>query len=274
MGMRHSITALLIGLWFSTSASADVRIFWLYQQADDWAPFQLHWQQLSNQTLIRADSADKADIAVLESPDGQLKLPAGLPVLFRACSRYEQDWRDPHAPVKRPVVRMWREPSPHQFLTAIRRQFPDRHLTGIVLGAQSARMHRLWQQSTASGTTLKPLFVRQGELPARVFSMLIEHVDSALLLRQDFLDDGTASILLHQALQHGVPVFTDHPDWLRIGATASISIQPETRLRESARAVSQLLTEGQSFDVDLPVHIEFNYQTIRSLSLPLASDGP
>ncbi|TDQ50634.1 hypothetical protein EV696_102317 [Permianibacter aggregans] len=237
---------------------------------EQWSRFVRYWQQGSEQALKRVAQPSEARLAIWphctmqqDSTASSGKAAQTLHV-YQRCSRYALTIE---APTKTGHALLWFEPAPTQMLAALSTQFPELQTIGLLIGPNSGTTFRRWQQALPPGSpSLQPLLIRTGEQPARVFPLLLPRVSSIMLLQQPVLNDGIAAILLEQAMRRGKPVVTDNPQWLQLGAAISVSITEEIRLQETARAAQRLLRQPQSFDVDLPVHIEFNYQTLRSLA--------
>lgn len=249
--------------------AAELPVYW--QGAEEqWPRFVRYWQQGSEQTLMRVAQPSEARLAIWphcamqpHATESSAKTTQTLHV-YQRCSRYALT---AEAPTKTGHALLWLEPAPAQMLAALGTQFPELQTLGLLIGPNSSATFRRWQQALPPGSpSLQPLLIRTGEQPARVFPLLLPRVSSIMLLQQPVLNDGVAAILLEQAMRQGKPVVTDNPQWLQLGAAISVSITEEIRLQETARAAQRLLRQPQSFDVDLPVHIEFNYQTLRSLA--------
>lgn len=249
--------------------AAELPVYWQSGEQDLWPRFVQYWQQISEQPLIRVEQPSQAQLAIWRhcpaGPDSEASSSGNTAHLYRQCSRYENDAE--HPPGTR-SARLWHEPAPAQILSVLTTRFPEHQTIGLLIGPGNSTAFRRWQQALPPGAmSLQPLLVRAGERPARVFPLLLPKVSSVVLLQQPLLDDGNATVLLQQALRQGKAVITDNPEWLKLGAAISVSITDEVRLQETARAAQRLVQQRQSFDVDLPVHIEFNYQTLRSLAM-------
>lgn len=204
-----------------------------------------------------------AEIAVY--PAAKRAGPAALPVVWLAVPRQAD------APGAGETG-IYAEPSPAAMLALWQQLLPDRQPAGTVVSADGRPLWSHWrEQARQRGLTVQPGFVRPGESPQRVYTLLRPRLGLLLYSANLASDDPVAiSVMLRESLASGLPVLATDRRLLPAGAYASLD-QPATATGAQAARLALALRRGDRAGWQEPdgLQLQVNHQVARTLRLPL-----
>lgn len=275
--MRSVVRSLLsascvIGVLMCAGVAAADRIFWPGQRdpaivdgfVDTWR------KQTGAPPQLQEDPTDTiAEIATYPTnyPNSKRAHPTALPVVWLAVPRHAE------APATGETG-IYAEPSPAAMLALWQQLLPTRQPAGVMVSATGRPLWSQWRlQARQRGLALQPGFVRPGESPQRVYTLLRPRLGLLLYSANLASDDPVAiSVMLRESLASGLPVLATDRRLLPAGAYASLD-QPASETGAQAARLALALRRGNPAGWQEPdgLQIQLNHQVARTLQLPLAA---